>query len=93
MALLLKEKKLELFVAGVLISTVVMDSPLWGVERKFFHGLPLCVGVDKPDGNHTHITEWRIGNWITYYYNPVGFYPVWDGSWLFLGFPTVAGIF
>jgi hypothetical protein len=34
MALLFKEKKLELFVAGVLISTVVMDSPLWGRRKK-----------------------------------------------------------
>jgi hypothetical protein len=93
MALLFKEKKLELFVAGALISTVVMDSPLWGVERRFFHGLPLWQGVDRPDGNHIHVIAWRIGDWIIYYYNPIGFYSVWDHDWLFPHFPNAATIF
>jgi hypothetical protein len=97
MALLFKKKKLELFVAGVLISTVVMDSPLWGVERKFFHGLPLWTGVNTPGNtpscNQTHIIEWRIANWILYYYNPTGSYLVWDTNWLFPCFPNAAAIF
>jgi hypothetical protein len=91
MALLFKEKKLELFLAGALISTVVMDSPLWGIERKDFHGLPLWVGMDV-NGTHVHKTAWSIGNWIMYYYNPVGFYSVWDSNW-FLNLPNAAIIF
>jgi hypothetical protein len=87
------KKKLELFVAGALISTVVMDSPLWGIERKFFHGLPLWDGLDELNGNHTHITSWRVGDWIMYYYNPVGFYSAWDHDWLFPHFPNAATIF
>jgi hypothetical protein len=34
-------KKVELFVAAALISSVVMDSPLWGVIRIDGHALPL----------------------------------------------------
>jgi hypothetical protein len=34
-------KKVELFVAAALISSVVMDSPLWGVVRIDGHALPL----------------------------------------------------
>jgi hypothetical protein len=93
MALLFKKNKLELFIAGVLISTLVMDSPLWGIERKVVHGLPLWMGNTTSDGNHTHITEWHIEKWVKYYYNPEGFYLVWDHYWLFPGFPNAATIF
>lgn len=92
MALLFKEKKLELFVAGALISTVVMDSPLWGIERKFFHGLPLWDGIDV-NGTHKHKVAWRIGDWITYYYNPFGKELVWDEGWFSNSLPNGAMIF
>ena len=85
MALMFREKKLELFVAGVLISTVVMDSPLWGFERKFFHGLPLWDGIPP--------FTYNVVDWIKYYYNPVGFYSVWDTNWLFPNFPNAVTIF
>jgi len=91
LALLFKEKKLELFIAGALISTVVMDSPLWGVERKVFHGQALWEGVK---GNlSSHQITYSITNWTKYYYNPGGFYLVWDNSWIFHNFPNAAAIF
>ncbi len=82
-------KKFELFVAAFLISTVTMDSPLWGIIRlQFDHG---TLWAYDSAGNkiYTH----NFGEWIRSYYNPVGLYQVWDESWLFNGFPNAATIF
>jgi hypothetical protein len=94
-----KEHRLELFLAGFLLSTVVMDSPLWGIERKVFHGLSLWDGVEDTTASNPehcpvkHSITYSIKDWINYYYNPLGFYLVWDCSWLFPNFPTAAAIF
>lgn len=72
----------ELFIAGLFISTAVMDSPLWGVIRLYWHNLPLW-----PDATRD------LWTWIKFYYNPFGLYPVWDGSWLSKDLPNAAMIF
>lgn len=78
-------KKVELFVAGALISSVVMDSPLWGVIREEGHDLPLWV-LGKTD----FVNTCDVGKWIQFYYNPAGFYGVWEFS---NSFPSAALIF
>jgi hypothetical protein len=79
-------KKIELFVAGALISSVVMDSPLWGVIREEGHNLPLWYIVETEEN---FVNTCDVGKWIQFYYNPVGSYGVWDIS----GFPSAAMIF
>ena len=64
-------KKLELFVAGALISSIIMDSPLWGVIR-LEHHLPLWYINDMGEN---FVNTWNLSNWIYYYYNPLGIYP------------------
>jgi hypothetical protein len=96
-----KEHRLELFLAGFLISTVVMDSPLWGIERKGFHGFSLWKAQTEasesisnpPHCPVQHSLTYSIKDWIVYYYNPMGFYLVWDCPWLFPNFPSAAAIF
>jgi hypothetical protein len=41
---------IELFIAGILISTATMDSPLWGVIRLYGHGTSLwhCMPCEPP---------------------------------------------
>lgn len=80
--------KLELFIAGILVSTAVMDSPVWGIAR-ISHGLPLW----HADASGSHVPTSDISEWIVYYYNPVGSYLVWDSPWLFPEFPSAAAIF
>jgi hypothetical protein len=83
--LLFRPLKLQLLITGFLISTTVMDSPLWGIVR-LWHGLPLWHSDQAP--------TFSIVDWINYYYyNPLGLYPVWDSSWLIPGFPNAASIF
>lgn len=82
------KKRLEYFVASVFISSAVMDSPLWGVTR-LLHGLPLW---HNESSNQFAIT-YNFHDWIAYYYNPVGNYPVWEDSWIIPGFPTASIIF
>lgn len=79
-------KKYELFVAGALISSIVMDSPIWGIIR-LEHSLPLWY-MDENGQNFAPTCN--IINWIQYYYNPTGFYPVWN---TFSGLPTAAILF
>lgn len=79
-------KKFELFVAGALISSIVMDSPIWGVTR-LAHNLPLWY-MDENDKNF--VNTCNIVNWILYYYNPIGDYPVWKTE---SGLPTAAILF
>lgn len=79
-------KRLELFVVGALISSVIMDSPLWGVIR-LEHGLPLWY-MDAKGENFVNTCD--IGKWILYYYNPIGLYPVWDTP---IGLPTALMLF
>ncbi|MGC2571706.1 MAG: hypothetical protein WA364_09365 [Candidatus Nitrosopolaris sp.] len=71
---------IELFIAGILISTATMDSPLWGVIRLYGHDTPLwhCVPCEPPEKLHNEPTN-DLWTWIAYYYNPVGSYGVWVG--------------
>jgi hypothetical protein len=85
--LLMMPKRWELFVAGLLLSTAVMDSPLWGVMRLYAHGLPLWHGV-IPFQDTTNILDW-----IVFYYDPFGTHQVWKDSWPWTGQPTAAFIF
>jgi hypothetical protein len=82
-------KKIELFVAGALISSVVMDSPLWGVIRVDEHGLPLWH-MNIHENVKSFANTCDINKWIQFYYNPVGTYGVWDIS---SGIPSAAMIF
>jgi len=81
-------KKIELFVAGALISSVVMDSPLWGVIRVDGHDLPLWH-IIMNENEESFANTCDINKWIVFYYNPVGTYGVWDIS----GIPSAALIF
>ena len=83
--LVLKPIRIWYFLAAFLISTAVMDSPLWGVERLLWHGQPLW--------QENHTPTYDFGSWIIYYYNPLGTYHVWDHNWLFSNFPTSSVIF
>jgi hypothetical protein len=80
--LLLERKKAELlFVSGILISSAVMDSPLWGLIRLDLHNLALWHA--KYDGNtlvENFVPTDDLGEWIRYYYNPIGLYPVWNNT-------------
>ena len=62
---MLLPKKLELFIAGILISSVVMDSPMWGA-MKLWHGLPLW----HVEGKNNFATTSSFVAWVTAYYNP-----------------------
>lgn len=90
--LLLMPKRFELFLAGVLISSAIMDSPLWGVMR-LVHGLPLWHMVGNINFVPTSIDLNGLFQWIVYYYNPIGLYPVWQDNWLGSGLPNAALIF
>ena len=76
--------RIELIFVGFLISTIVMDSPSWGIER-LWHGNVLWQEQQIPTSSFV--------NWIIYYYNPIGFYRVWDHDWLFPNLPSAALIF
>lgn len=96
MLLAFKQHRLELFLAAFLISTVVMDSPLWGIEREVAHGLPVWQGDAHLDTSKCPVGQpitYHINEWIMFYYNPVGTTLVWDCHWLFPNFPTGAVIF
>jgi hypothetical protein len=88
--LLLTPKKVELFLAGVLISSAVMDSPLWGAMR-FAHVPPLPLWHIQ--GDNDFAITWSLWEWTVYYYNPIGGYQVWEDYWLAPGLPTAAMIF
>jgi hypothetical protein len=79
-------KRLELFIAGALISSVIMDSPLWGVIR-LGHHLPLWYMNEKGEN---FVNTCDLGKWIEYYYKPNGLYPVWNTQ---SGLPNAAMIF
>lgn len=79
-----KPLRVEYFLAVFLLSTAVMDSPIWGAER-LLRGNLLW--------SENHIPTTSIFEWIKYYYNPVGFYGVWDHDWLLPNFPNAASIF
>jgi len=72
---------IELFIAGILISTATMDSPLWGVIRLYGHHIPLwhCVPCEPPKKLQIEQTN-DLWTWVAYYYNPVGSYGVWAGA-------------
>ena len=77
--LLFFPKKIEMFVAAFLVSTVVMDTPLWGVERLYLHHGALW--------NQSGDTK-SLSDWIAFYYNPLGSYGIWDKA-----FPTATIMF
>jgi hypothetical protein len=79
-------KKLELFIAGALISSIIMDSPLWGVIR-LEHQLPLW---HRNEHGENFVNTCDLTKWITYYYNPTGLYSVWNTP---SGLPNAAMIF
>lgn len=79
-------KKVELFVAAALISSIVMDSQLWGVMREGVHDLPLWHLNELKD---KFANTCDVGKWIQFYYNPGGTYGVWDINL----FPSAAVIF
>jgi hypothetical protein len=84
----------ELFLAGILISTATMDSPLWGAIR-LLHGNPLwhCLPCEPPPPQNEPTTgppAIQFMTWIAYYYNPVGSYVVWNPT---APFPSAALIF
>jgi len=86
-------KKFELFIASILISSAIMDSPLWGVA-KLMHNLPLWHMVNGINFVPTSIDFTGFLQWIVYYYNPIGFYPVWEDNWpKDSGLPNAALIF
>jgi hypothetical protein len=86
-------KKFELFIASILISSAIMDSPLWGAA-KLMHNLPLWYMVNGVNFVPTTIDFNGFLQWITYYYNPIGFYPVWEDNWpKDSGLPNAALIF
>jgi hypothetical protein len=70
-------KKVELFVAGALLSSIVMDSPLWGMVRIYEHALPLWH-FDLNEDMDSFSNTCDIHKWIQFYYDPVGTYGVWD---------------
>lgn len=77
--LLLDPRKIEYFLAGFLISTAVMDLPIWGVERIYAHHGYLWTLT----GN-----TYSVIKWSAFYYNPIGMYGVWSGP-----FPTASIMF
>ena len=86
--LLFLPKKIELVIVGVLISSSIMDSPLWGIIRIANDG-PLWHMVEKENFVETN----NLTQWIVYYYNPIGGHQVWKDSWPIGGQPTSALIF
>ena len=67
---LYKTSKLEVAIAAILISTVVMDTPVWGAEVLYLHPnqqLPMAGNSTTPD----------LWEWSKFYYNPIGTYGVW----------------
>jgi hypothetical protein len=83
-ALMFRPLEPQLFITGFLISTTIMDSPLWRIVR-LWYGLPLWHSDQVP--------TFSIVDWIIYYYNPFGFYLVWDSSCIFPEFPNAAATF
>jgi hypothetical protein len=86
--LLLQPRKIELFVAGVLISSAVMDSPLWGVAKLYVYDLPLwhevtVVNINGTTTSNCYAPTESLSDWIVYYYNPSGTCQLWEGD----GFP------
>lgn len=70
-----------------------MDSALWGVMR-LAQGLPLWHMEDGQNFVNTLIDWNGLWQWIVYYYNPIGSYPVWADNWPEgSGLPNAALIF
>jgi hypothetical protein len=84
-----RPKDWRLYFAGFFASTVVMDSPLWGVIRLYWHHTTLWTG--GPGGSHVPTNN--FWDWVLYYYNPFGHYLVWDSPWPFAPYPTAWLIF
>ncbi|MDQ6863389.1 MAG: hypothetical protein M3044_06165 [Thermoproteota archaeon] len=67
--LFFKPRKLELLLAGFLISTAVLDSALWVAERLLMNSKAQLWDLNGQTRN--------LVDWIKYYINPVGLYGVW----------------
>jgi hypothetical protein len=76
-----------------------MDSPIWGIMRLVLYenvGLWHCAdGKCEPthgcDVNYEQTSI--VYEWMIFYYNPFGFYPVWEDYWPIECSPTSALIF
>jgi hypothetical protein len=79
----------RLYFAGFFASTLVMDSPLWGVIRLYWHHTALWTA--GPGGTQAPTND--LWEWVSYYYNPFGHYLVWDSPWPFAPYPTAWLIF
>jgi hypothetical protein len=92
-------RKIELLFVSLLISTSIMDSPIWGIMRLVLYenvGLWHCAdGKCEPthgcDVNYEQTSI--VYEWMIFYYNPFGFYPVWEDYWPIECSPTSALIF
>jgi hypothetical protein len=84
----LTPKRFELFVAGALISSIIMDSPIWGVIR-LEHDLPLWYSTMENRNEFSNTCD--ISIWIPFYYNPIGFYKVFDSITAAILFWSIIG--
>ncbi len=78
-------KKIEYPLAGLLLSTAVMDSPVWGWIRIARGSSLWCAHPTPPDCT--------VSEWATYYYNPIGDYLVWHSPFITPNFPNAAFMF
>jgi hypothetical protein len=76
------KKKFEYPLAGLLLSTAVMDSPLWGGIRLLRSASLWCAHPSPP--------VCTFYEWVFYYYNPIGGYLVWSSPFFFPNFPSAA---
>jgi len=77
-------RKIELCIVGALVSSIIMDSPLWGIVR---------LAQDLPLWTFNFVPTYNLWEWISFYYDPLGTYQVWKDSWPVNGQPTSAVIF
>ncbi len=74
-------KKFELFIAAALISSTIMDSPIWGIMKLYWHGDDLTKNMPRDNllCNRVHTRDFK--EWIFYYYDPKGQCLVWNEAW------------
>ncbi len=70
--LFIDPRKWEFWVAAFLISTAVMDSPLWGLTREISGYSFWC----DPTVPYEYRENCTFAEWLRFYYNPIGNYTV-----------------
>ncbi len=70
--LFIAPKKWEFWVAAILISTAVMDSPLWGAIREI-QGYNFWCDPSEP---FRYREDCTFREWFAFYYNPIGNYTI-----------------